>query len=129
MSTALASAWRIWPERLIVASARWLGLSRPSWVRISKGCSKCRDRRSNLLSTESRRAAVTLISWPWRSIRIRHLLVFTAGHAGAHSIARTGHAREKNRLTQRAGGGKGQVRWEEHKCEIQARMSRTEAGV
>src|SRR3546814_12450879 len=54
-------------------------------------------------------AAVTLISWPWISIRIRHLLVFPAGHAGAPSIARTGHARDKNRLTQRAGGGKVQA--------------------
>src|SRR3546814_13643635 len=46
------------------------------------------------------------MSWPWIAIRIRHLLVFPAGHAGAPSIARTGHARDKNRLTQRAGGGK-----------------------
>ena len=38
-STALASACRVRPATLTVASARWSGLSRRSWARTSKGWS------------------------------------------------------------------------------------------
>src|SRR5699024_10571028 len=50
MSTPVASACRVRPGRVTVASALCFGLSMLSWVRISNGSSKWRDRRLSLVS-------------------------------------------------------------------------------
>src|SRR5690606_36737577 len=51
MSSARASAWRVLPATVTVASARWSSLSTLSWVRTWSGGSYSLDRRPSLVST------------------------------------------------------------------------------